>query len=137
MTFLDRVDIFMQGLDAETYRVGGSVRDELLGRPCKDADYMVCGLSLANMRMRLRAMRPDTCSPLKLRDGRQVGWRVSKKGLGLIEIAMPRTEVSTGPGRQDFEIVVDPDLPLWGGRRAPRLHVQRAVPRHPRHRRDG
>ena len=113
MTYLDRIDTWIADLDAETYRVGGSVRDEILGRRCKDADFVVRGVDLADLRVKLRGLRPDSISTLKLRDGRQVGWRVNKKGMGLIEIALPRTEVSTGTGRHDFEIVVDPALPLF------------------------
>ena len=94
-------------------RVGGSVRDEILGRRIKDADYVAFGVSLDKLGMLLR----DLCAgpsanvtPLKLRDGRQAGWRIFKKGYGLIEIALPRKEVSTGPGHRDFKIVLDPSL---------------------------
>lgn len=107
---IERADSYIASLDLDAaFRVGGSVRDELLGRRPKDADYVVRGVGLADLRAALRDAQP---TPLKLRDGRQVGWRVNPRGAGLLEIALPRTEVSTGPGRHDFEIVVDPDLPL-------------------------
>lgn len=114
MTYLARTDAFIESLDVEAYRVGGSVRDELLGRRVKDADYMVRGAELGVLYERL--MRTDAkISALKLRDGRQVGFRAHKPGLGLIEIALPRTEksreVREGENmRQAFEIVVDPAL---------------------------
>lgn len=114
MSYLDRTDYFMASLGLrEVYRVGGAVRDELLNRRCKDADYVVRGVTLSAVAFALEL--PDIhvkVTPLKLRNGRQVGWRAAGKGLGLIEIALPRTEISTGPGRRDFEIVVDPSLPL-------------------------
>jgi tRNA nucleotidyltransferase (CCA-adding enzyme) len=113
--YLDRTDHFMRALGIEAYRVGGSVRDELLGRRVKDADYMVRNVPLPDLEDIL-AERRHVCnikmSPLKLRDGRRVGVRVSGRGLGLIEIVLPRTEISTGPGHGDFEIVADPRLTL-------------------------
>lgn len=113
--YLDKTDAFMASLGMETYRVGGSVRDEVLGRRVKDADYMVRGYTLDQIGRVLRD-RERLCdikvSPLKLRDGRQAGWRVSGRGLGCIEIVLPRKEVSTGPGHRDFKIVVDPNLSI-------------------------
>lgn len=111
MNYVDRTDNFMRSLGVEAYRVGGSVRDELLGRRIKDADYMVRGVSLDKLYL-LLAAQGVSVSKLSLRDGQQGGWRVTKKGLGLIEIMLPRTERSTGPGHGDFELVIDPDLTL-------------------------
>lgn len=108
--YLARTDSFMARLDAEVYRVGGSVRDEILGKRVKDADYMVRGKTLMELGSMLLELKPKGLKPLKLRDGRQAGWRVHEPGLGLIEIVLPRTEISTGPGHRDFEIVVDPLL---------------------------
>lgn len=125
MNYLARTDTFIASLGLEAYRVGGSVRDELLGRRVKDADYMIRGASLDEILKAIRragqdAIDPAKATPLKLRDGRQVGWRVAKRGLGLIEIAMPRTErpralspeekLRGGGVRGAFEIVVDPTL---------------------------
>lgn len=123
--YLDRTDTFMASLNAETYRVGGSVRDEILGRRVKDADYMVRGVPLAALGHWLTDALPrekkagsrverrkGMVKPLKLRDGRQAGWRVSSPGLGCIEVVLPRTEVSTGPGHRDFEILIDHELDI-------------------------
>lgn len=98
------------GLPA-VYRVGGSVRDELLDRRSKDSDYMVRGTPLHDIQDALVAAGAKP-SPLKLRDGRQVGWRTPLRGWGLLEVVIPRTERSTGPGHRDFEIVADPCLSL-------------------------
>lgn len=95
---------------AEAYRVGGSVRDEILGRKPKDADYVVRDMDLSELARAASAL--GKVSALKLRDGRHVGVRVHVVGSGLVEIALPRTEVSTGPGHRDFEIVCKPDLSL-------------------------
>jgi tRNA nucleotidyltransferase/poly(A) polymerase len=111
MTYLDRTDTFVAGLGLEAYRVGGSVRDELLGRKVKDADYVVRNASLSDLYARV-ADAGAKPSALKLRDGRTVGVRANARGLGLLEIVLPRVERSTGPGHRDFEIVVDPSLPL-------------------------
>jgi tRNA nucleotidyltransferase (CCA-adding enzyme) len=105
-------DRYIASLGLEAYRVGGSVRDELLNRKPKDADYVVRNASIAEVKAALEANVGAKATPLKLRDGRQVGWRAGLRDAGLVEIALPRTEVSTGPGRQDFEIVVQPGLGL-------------------------
>lgn len=109
--YLDKTDSFMRGLGLDTYRVGGSVRDELLGRRVKDADYMVKA-DLGTIYDALMRETSVKVSPLKLRDGRQAGWRVSGRGLGGIEIVLPREEISTGPGHRDFKIVLNPELSL-------------------------
>lgn len=113
---IERADIFISSLGLEAYRVGGSVRDDLLGRRSKDADYMIRGVPLFDLgralRTAVKGMDKAAVKPLVLRDGRQAGWRASARGVGLIEITLPRTERSTGPGHRDFEIVIDPKLSL-------------------------
>jgi tRNA nucleotidyltransferase/poly(A) polymerase len=100
-------DELMASLDVpEVYRVGGSVRDELLGRPTKDHDYMVRGASIEQITGQLSG-KVGSVRPLKLRDGRQVGVRFAYPG-GLCEVVLPRKEVSTGPGHRQFRIVCDP-----------------------------
>lgn len=116
MTYTETADTFIASLGFEAYRVGGSVRDEILDRKVKDCDYMIRGARLDGIKRALvragEAYDRFAVKPLTLRDGQQGGWRVSGRGLGLIEIMMPRTEVSTGPRHQDFRLVVDPDLTL-------------------------
>jgi tRNA nucleotidyltransferase/poly(A) polymerase len=113
--YLDKTDAFMATLGLDTYRVGGSVRDEILGRRVKDADYMVrddLNLIFRRLMARKHSVKDFAVRPLTLRDGRQAGWRVSGRGIGCIEIVLPRKEVSTGPGHRDFEIVMDKNLTL-------------------------
>lgn len=97
----------------EIYRVGGSVRDELLGREAKDSDYMVRNVQLRDLRKTL-ASKGAEISRLRLRgsDGPEIGVRALVPGLGTLEVVLPRAETSTGAGRHDFDIVVDPALPV-------------------------
>jgi tRNA nucleotidyltransferase (CCA-adding enzyme) len=96
--------------------VGGAVRDELLGVDAKDADFLVPGLDIAELR---RALAPHGHTEELVVAGRPVGVRHYPRDRQLrrlvpagIELAPPRREVSTGPGRHDFEIVVDPAAPV-------------------------
>jgi tRNA nucleotidyltransferase (CCA-adding enzyme) len=125
MAYIERTDTFIAGLGFEAYRVGGSVRDELIGRKVKDADYMIRGVGLAKLGIALKdaairydpANKSNVVSPLVLRDGRQAGWRVAARGMGLIEVVLPRTERPRAPApgenvHRAFDIVVDPNLRL-------------------------
>lgn len=98
------------GLDA--YVVGGAVRDELLGHDAKDADFLVPGVDIEGLRA---ALAPHGRTEELVVAGKPVGVRffprdkdARKLARAGIELAPPRREVSTGPGRHDFEIVVDP-----------------------------
>jgi tRNA nucleotidyltransferase (CCA-adding enzyme) len=98
------------GLDA--YVVGGAVRDALLGHESKDADFLVPGVDIAGLR---GALDPHGRTEELVVAGRTVGVRFHPSDREVrayapagIELAPPRREVSTGPGRHDFEIVVDP-----------------------------
>lgn len=119
MTYLDRTDNFIESLGFEdSWLVGGAIRSSKLGLRAKDADYVIRGAKREDIRRRVRRTGADT-TDLKLRDGRIVGVRAAKKGLGLIEICMPRTERKVAPKfseagntRHAFEIVVDPSVTL-------------------------
>jgi tRNA nucleotidyltransferase (CCA-adding enzyme) len=100
------------GLDA--YLVGGAVRDELLGNPSPDQDFLVAGVDHAGLRA---ALAPHG----RVEDfdvaGRLVGVRfyphdpeARRLAPTGIELAPPRVERSTGPGRHDFEIVADASI---------------------------
>jgi tRNA nucleotidyltransferase (CCA-adding enzyme) len=104
-------DELMASLGLEVYRVGGSVRDELLGKRPKDADYMVRGIHLIDLRAKLLEMGLRS-KPLTDRNDRPLGVRIAQDKHHPIEITLPRKEISTGPGHRDFDIVLDPDLPL-------------------------
>jgi len=107
-----RQDAYIASLDIPgSYRVGGSVRDEILGRRPKDADYVVRNIELLDLMDKIAATGGKP-SFMQTRDGRKIGARANVKGLGLVEIALPRKEVSTGPGHRDFYIATDPGLTL-------------------------
>jgi tRNA nucleotidyltransferase (CCA-adding enzyme) len=106
-----RADEFVGSLGVEAYRVGGSVRDEIIGRPPKDADYIVRGVSLRRLADAMKFAGASNVSPIVARDKAHLGYRAAIRGIGLIEVVLPRTERSTGSGR-DMEITVDPELSL-------------------------
>jgi len=92
--------------------VGGAVRDRLLERDSKDADFLVPAVDIAGLR---EALAPHGRTEELVVAGRAVGVRffprereIRRAARAGIELAPPRREVSTGPGRHDFEIVVDP-----------------------------
>ena len=98
-------EIIRQG---ELYRVGGSVRDRLLGiDDVIDTDYLVRGID------------PETLESLLARHGRAVlvgkvfgVYHFTPVGEPACDIAFPRTEVSTGTGHRDFAIETDWRLPV-------------------------
>jgi tRNA nucleotidyltransferase (CCA-adding enzyme) len=107
-----RVEEYVRSLGLDAYLVGGAVRDELLGLDSKDADFLVAGVDVPALR---RALEPHGRVEELVVAGRPVGLRLYPRDRELralvpagIEFAPPRRERSTGPGRHDFEIVVDP-----------------------------
>jgi tRNA nucleotidyltransferase (CCA-adding enzyme) len=107
-----KVEEYVRSLGLDAYLVGGAVRDELLGRDPTDTDFLVPGVDQAQLRSALAAhghVRDLTVA------GRPVGVRFFPRDSAIrelvphgIDFAPPRRERSTGPGRHDFEIVVDP-----------------------------
>jgi tRNA nucleotidyltransferase (CCA-adding enzyme) len=84
--------------------VGGAVRDAVLGAQPKDIDLMCAGLTDEQIEAAL--------APLGKLDftGKAFGVFRFKKGDSEVEIALPRTERSTGTGHKDFEVMADPFL---------------------------
>jgi tRNA nucleotidyltransferase/poly(A) polymerase len=108
------LEAYVESLGLDAYLVGGAVRDELLGLASKDADFLVCGLDTDGLK---RALEPHGRVEDLVVAGRLVGVRLHPRERSIrslaragIEFAPPRKEVSTGPGRHDFEIVADPTL---------------------------
>ena len=107
---------YVDSLDLDAYLVGGAVRDELLGLDSKDADFLVPGVDTEGLTAKLA---PHGHVEDLIVAGRLVGARLYPRDKTIrrlapagIEFAPPRKEVSTGPGRHDFEIVADPTLSI-------------------------
>jgi tRNA nucleotidyltransferase (CCA-adding enzyme) len=88
------------------YIVGGAVRDTLLGKNPKDLDLLVTGLPPAELEQALTGLgRLDFT-------GKDFGVYRFKIDNSEVEVALPRTERSTGTGHKDFRVNADPYLPV-------------------------
>lgn len=87
------------------YAVGGTVRDAVLGQLPKDVDLLVAGLEPEAVEQALAALpgRVDYT-------GASFGVFRYRRGRREVEVALPRTERSTGERHRDFEVDVDPGL---------------------------
>lgn len=93
----------------ELYRVGGAVRDRLLGLPdVADTDFLVRGVA------------PTVLEGILAQHG---AWSMVGRAFGVykftprsthvtVDIVYPRTEASTGVGHRDFEVHSDWTLPI-------------------------
>lgn len=107
---------YIRSLGLDAYIVGGAVRDELLGIPHKDEDFLVPGVDQEGLRA---ALAPHGRIEDMEVHGQLVGVRfhphnsvVRQLTPSGIELTPPRAERSTGPGHRDFTIVADPSIPL-------------------------
>src|SRR6266496_3576094 len=110
----DAVENYVRSLGLDAYLVGGGVRDELLGLDSKDADFLVPGVDTERLR---GTLEPHGRVEDVVVEARLFGVRLHPRARTIrgidpagIELAPPRKEVSTGPGRHDFEIVADAEL---------------------------
>jgi tRNA nucleotidyltransferase (CCA-adding enzyme) len=110
---LKQLEQYVAALELDAYLVGGAVRDEILGLESKDADFLVPAIDAERLRT---ALEPHGRVDDLVVAGRAVGLRLYAHDREIralapagIEFAPPRRERSTGPGRHDFEIVVDPN----------------------------
>ena len=112
----DSVADYVHSLGLDAYLVDGAVRDELLGKPVRERDFVVPGVGYAELRT---ALEPHgRVEDLVVADQR-VGVRLLPRDRAAralqpagIEFTPPRIERSTGPGRHDFEIVADAEISL-------------------------
>lgn len=90
----------------EVYAVGGAIRDAVLGKEPKDIDLMVTGVPAENVEAALNELdgRVDYT-------GKDFGVFRFKSGDDEVEVALPRTERSTGSGHTDFDVQADHTLP--------------------------
>ena len=90
-------DAITEGL--EVYLVGGAVRDQLLGLPINDRDYVVVGATSDDMLRRgFKPVGQDFPVFLHPQSGD--------------EYALARTERKTGPGYRGFQVHAAPDVSL-------------------------
>ena len=83
----------------KTYLVGGAVRDELLGRPVKDRDWVVVGATAQEM-LDLGYTQVGADFPVFLHPQTKE------------EYALARQERKVGPGYHGFETRFDPTVTL-------------------------
>ncbi len=81
------------------YEVGGALRDELLGLPVKDRDWVVVGATVADLEA-AGFRRVGKTFPVFLHPDTND------------EYALARTERKTGPGYRGFEVHADPSVTL-------------------------
>ena len=87
----------------KVYEVGGCVRDELLGKEPKDVDLMVCHITAEELLA--ECQKVGKAEQLTVGD-QLVGVRLVADFTGPegVELALARTEISTGEGHKDFSI---------------------------------
>jgi tRNA nucleotidyltransferase/poly(A) polymerase len=93
---------------AETYIVGGAVRDDLLPDtpPSKDIDFLVRGLPIEDL---IRVLEPlGRVVPMGMEFGTVTLFADGES----FDFALPRTEESTGRGHKDFKIIADHTAPV-------------------------
>lgn len=96
-------------IGVEFYAVGGSIRDEILGIPTADHDVVARGLSEQDLMAALRQHGKVD------RTGAAFGvirYFPRDKSLPMVEIALPRKELSIGFGHKDFTVEFDHTLPI-------------------------
>ncbi len=105
---------YVRSLGLDAYVVGGAVRDELLGVPHADEDFLVPGVDHARLRALLEPH--GRIEDLEVH-GQLVGVRMYPRDRAIrtlapagIELTPPRAERSTGPGHRDFAIVSDASI---------------------------
>jgi tRNA nucleotidyltransferase (CCA-adding enzyme) len=107
---------YIRSLGIDAYVVGGAVRDELLGLPHADEDFLVPGVDQAGLRALLQPHGRVEDMDVH---GQLVGVRLFPRDRAVralapagIELTPPRAERSTGPGHRDFAIVSDASIEL-------------------------
>ncbi len=94
---------------SDVYVVGGAVRDALLQKTIKDLDLVVCKTPFAEL---VEKLKPFGYVNLVGKSFGIIKFRPKEFPDNEIDIALPRTEVSTGSGHRDFDVRFDHNLPL-------------------------
>ena len=94
------------------YRVGGVVRDEILGVKSKDVDYLVTNVAFEDLKKALEAIS-DKIVSTNVGESMQVIKAVIDGSEEPYDFAIPRTEVYGGSGKHDdLQAFGDPSLPV-------------------------
>ncbi len=95
--------------ECNLYLVGGIVRDLLLGERYEslDEDYLVTGIDIERL---VTVLRPLGKTNLVGRSFGVIKY-TSPEGR-TVDISLPRTEYSVGPGHRDFHVDFDPMIPV-------------------------
>lgn len=91
------------GMGGQLYVAGGWVRDRIIGRSAKDKDYVVCGLTAAQLSENFSLQQIGQSFPVfqvEL-DGREC------------DLALARTEKKTGHGYRGFEAIFSPETTIY------------------------
>lgn len=80
--------------------VGGWVRDQLLGRPSKDVDMEVYGVSASELKMLLERFGPVNT----------VGESFTVYKVADVDVALPRRDSRVGRGHRGFDVAGEPSL---------------------------
>ena len=88
------------------FYVGGYVRDLFLNRATKDIDLLVTGLTFEEVQTLLTEFFEVKFV------GKSFGVFTFQHGGIHYDVALPRTETSTGDGHKDFKVQFDPNLPI-------------------------
>lgn len=96
--------------NSKIFFVGGIVRDIIMGRHSKDLDIVIAKISAKDLRKLLS--RYGHVNLVGKSFGVFKFAPAQKKLAEPIDIALPRTEFSTGAGYRDFVIQSDPELPI-------------------------
>jgi tRNA nucleotidyltransferase/poly(A) polymerase len=99
----------LQQAGGRVYMVGGTLRDALLGREHKDLDLLITGLPQGTL---IRLLRQHGRVQLIGRAFGVIKFLPRQWSDPPIDIALPRTEVSTGIGHRDFAVTFDHTLPI-------------------------
>jgi tRNA nucleotidyltransferase (CCA-adding enzyme) len=107
--FLESLIEDIKAAGGKTYKVGGPVRDELLGiEQPEDLDLIVCGVPFTDLKKLLKKhgdinLVGQTFGVIKFRPSGEDY---------TIDISLPRKELSTGSGHRDFDVDFDHTLPI-------------------------
>ena len=104
-------DVLKKTFKGDVYQVGGSVRDELLGLPSKDLDFVIVNKTYDAIKQEL-----DKFGKIDI-VGKSFGVMKFTVDGTVYDIAIPRKETSTGEGHKQFAVKTGVSLQEDLGRR--------------------